>query len=447
MISTTLAPLLLAGALAYPSPLRFESDHSWAGRTVIMKKTGARLFRTNADGIDTQVGTLNRTDYVVIREHDGKLWVRQDNIEGWFPKEEAALPEDGVAHFTKLIQANPNDAAQFARRSKAHELNGDLDAALKDYDEAIRLAPTGSSWWNNRANLYQKKKDFDRARQDYDRSIELNPNSAIVYGNRGNAYNNLHDFERAIADYDKALQLNPNYTNAIANRGNAHREMHEFDKALSDYNAALKIDPRFAYALSSRGALWVMRKDYDKALTDIGAALRADPRSALAYLYRGNVRRANKQYSLALDDYDHSLWLDPRMTSAVIERGVARSELKAYDKALKDFDAALKTEPKSLRALNAKAWLLATCPDQNFRNGKLAVELALQAITVGHDKNGKSYAVLAAAYAEVGNFIEAAANQRRALELKDYAETEADAGKQRLKLYEMKMPYRDQAEP
>lgn len=446
MVAATLAPLLLAGSLAHPSPLRFEGPPSWAGRTVIMKKTGTPLLRTNADGVDAQVAVLTRTDYLVRREHDGKLWVRQDGVEGWFPKEEAALPEDGVAHFSRLIQQTPNDAAQYARRSKAYELKGDLDAALKDYDDAVRLAPASSSWWNNRGNLFQKKKDFHRALQDYNRSIELSANSAIVYGNRGNAYSNLHDHERALADYDKALALNPNYTNALANRGNVHRERRDFDKALADYAAALKLEPRFANALAHRAALWLARREYDKAAADVGEAVAADPRSALVYLVRGKLRRANEQYPLALVDCDHALWLEPRYPAALVERGETRRQLKEYDKALEDFDAALTIEPKSLRALTAKAWLLSTCPDENFRDGKKAVELARQGIAAGHDKNGRSYAALAAACAEAGNFLEAVANQRRALELKDYSELEAEAGKKLLERYEAKKPARDPAD-
>ena len=443
MFATTLAPLLLAGTLAYPSPARFDEPSLWVGRTVIMKKTGTRFFRTNADGTTTDAGLLARTDYVVTRDRDDKIWVKQDGVEGWISKEEAALPEGAIEHFSKLIRDNPNDSAQFARRSKAHELKGDLEAALKDYDEAIRLAPASSSWWNNRANLYQKKRDYDRALQDYDRSIELNRGSAILWGNRGNAYSNKREYERAISDYNEALRINPSYLNAIANRGNVHRELRDDDKALTDYAAVLKIDPQFAYALSNRAALWTARKDYAKAAEDIADAIRADPRAAQAFLQRGNLRRTLKQYNFALDDYDHAIWLEPRYSTAFVERGVTRRELKQYEKADKDFDAALKIEPKSLQGVLAKAALLSTCPDDKIRDGKKAVELALQGIALGKDKNGPSYAVLAAAYAEVGNFAEAIANQRRALDLSVYAATESEVGKKRLDMYQKKKPVRE----
>src|SRR4029077_18544903 len=102
MFTTAFAPLLLAGALAYPSPLRFEPDKAWTGRTVIMKKSGVRFFRTNAESVDGAVGTLGRTDYVVVRESEMRIWIKQDGVEGWILKEHAALPEGGIEYFTKL---------------------------------------------------------------------------------------------------------------------------------------------------------------------------------------------------------------------------------------------------------------------------------------------------------------------------------------------------------
>ena len=45
--------------------------------------------------------------------------------------------------------------------------------------------------------------------------------------------------------------------------------------------------------------------------------------------------------------------------------------------------------------------------------------------------------------AAVGNFAEAIANQRLALESKDDAATEREAGKKRLEMHEKKRPVRD----
>jgi tetratricopeptide (TPR) repeat protein len=442
MFAGTLAPMLLAGAIAYPAPLRTDQRSQWVGRTVIMAGQGNRFFRTNNEGVDVEVGLLTRTDYVVVRERDERIWVRQDGVEGWITKEQAKLPDDAVALFTKRLQEAPNDTATMARRSKAYELKGDIEAAIKDYDAAIRLAPAASSWYNNRANLFQKKKDFDRAIQDYDRSIELNPNSSIVRGNRGNAYANRREFAKAIADYDESLRLNPKYINALANRGNAHRELKDFDAALADFDAALKIDPDFAFGLCNRGETWLAKKEFDKAEADMTAAVRADPRLAAVFLHRGNLRRARAQYPFALDDYDHALWLEPKLTRALLERGQLRCQLGEFEKALTDFNAAIQLEPKSPLALRRKAELLSTCPDEKFRDGKTALELARRAVDAGKERDGWAYSALAAACAETGDFDAAIANQERALAIKDYSDEEGAPGRVRLALYKQMKPFR-----
>jgi tetratricopeptide (TPR) repeat protein len=444
MFSATFAPLLLAGAIGYPSPLRFEESHPWTGRTVIMKKTGTRFFRTDRDGSTADLGVLTRTDYVVVRERDDRIWVKQDGVEGWIPKDVVALPDEGVEHFSKMIKDNPNDAGQLARRSKAYELKGDLDAALRDYDQAIRIAPAVSSWWNNRGNLFQKLKEYDKALENYNRAIELRGNSAIVHGNRGNAFNHKREYDHAIADFDEALRLNPRYVNAFANRANSYRELKQFDKALADYDAALKIDPRFAYALTNRGSLRATCKEYDKAMADFNAAAAIDPRAALCFYNRGKVRRTLKEFNLAIDDLDHAIWLDKRYTAAFVERGNLRRELKQYDRALKDFDAAMEIDPKASGPANAKAWLLSTCPDEKFRDGNKAVELAARAVEQSKRRNTTYLQTLAAAHAEAGAFDEAVKQQKLALEQKELSDEDRVKAQRLLQKFEEKKPWREE---
>ena len=67
--------------------------------------------------------------------------------------------------------------------------------------------------------------------------------------------------------------------------------------------------------------------------------------------------------------------------------------------------------------MNNLAWLLATYPDDKFRNGKRAVELAEWACKVTSYKIPKLLDTLAAAYAEEKRFTEAIETATKALEL------------------------------
>ncbi|MEQ8861759.1 MAG: tetratricopeptide repeat protein [Pseudomonadales bacterium] len=71
----------------------------------------------------------------------------------------------------------------------------------------------------------------------------------------------------------------------------------------------------------------------------------------------------------------------------------------------------------SPRAINDYAWLLATSPFDEVRNGPQAVTLAMQA--VGRERSPSYLDTLAAAYAETGKFDRAVATQREALKMAD----------------------------
>ena len=75
-----------------------------------------------------------------------------------------------------------------------------------------------------------------------------------------------------------------------------------------------------------------------------------------------------------------------------------------YDEALAGFDACLGIAPDNAAAYNSKAWLLATCPEAKYRDGKAAIELAKKACDLTMDKNAQYVDTLAAAFAEVGSF-------------------------------------------
>src|SRR5262249_5662959 len=96
---------------------------------------------------------------------------------------------------------------------------GDLDRAIADYSEAIRLDPKLPVAARNRGNAYKDKGDFDRAIADSSEPIRLAPEveaahpetiiRRLAHYNRGGAYESKGDFDRAIADFSEVIRLNP----------------------------------------------------------------------------------------------------------------------------------------------------------------------------------------------------------------------------------------------
>ena len=72
----------------------------------------------------------------------------------------------------------------FNNRVHCALLNGDLEGALEDMDEAIRLKPDDAENFNNRGNVRREKGDLEGALQDFNEAIRLKPDFALALKNR-----------------------------------------------------------------------------------------------------------------------------------------------------------------------------------------------------------------------------------------------------------------------
>jgi tetratricopeptide (TPR) repeat protein len=238
-------------------------------------------------------------------------------------------------------------------------------------------------------------------------TTQINPRGADAYLKRGRTYLNTGDYARAIADFNQVLQLNPNSAAAYFSRGRANKLSGNYEPALADYNEAIQLNPKMFPAYVNRGQLYNMADRYDAAIAD----------------------------------FDQALELDPNLPIPYLNRGVAYGAKGDYDGAIADFNSALTLAPDFSPAYNNLAWLMATCPQSAFRDGKKAVEYATKACELSDWNNINQIDTLAAACAEAGDFANAMKWEGKVLETPDLAPEDAAIAKNRLALYETRQPY------
>jgi tetratricopeptide (TPR) repeat protein len=218
-------------------------------------------------------------------------------------------------------------------------------------------------------------------------------------------------------------------------------QMREYDQAIADFNRALDLNPNYANAWFNRGELRYAKGNYTEAIDDYNQALRLNPRDAAAYNSRGHARYRIGQFREALDDYNQSVQFDSKNAAAFTNRGDAYMDQGQYERAATDYRTAIQLDSKYGRAYQSAAWLMATCPDERFRDTKKAIEAAEKALQLDGADDYHYLDSLAAAYANAGRYDDAQSTLKQALTMTP--EADAPRLKERLSLYEQNEPYRD----
>ena len=153
-----------------------------------------------------------------------------------------------IADFTESIRLKKDNMFAFAGRGRAKLANGDSAGSIGDYSEAISHLPVpddpsvSSDFYLQRGHAHIVSNQLDAAISDLTEAIRLTPWSARPLNTRGVAYLKKRDFNRAIDDYTAAIGLSAN-PQIYANRGYAYEAQSRQDLAIADLKYALMHDP------------------------------------------------------------------------------------------------------------------------------------------------------------------------------------------------------------
>jgi serine/threonine-protein kinase len=246
-----------------------------------------------------------------------------------------------------------------------------------------------------------------------------------------------------VAGLTAAIAREPNKADNYVERAALYFEEKDYDRALADYEQALRLAPDNADAHFGRGCVRLERDENDLALADFSEVIRLAPEAAEAYISRGGIYADREEYGPALADFNEALRLDPRSADSHVGRGRALRDTKDYDGAVADFRQAIRLEPDSPEGYNELAWVWATCPRDDLRNGGGALEYATKACRLSDWADPLCLDTFAAAYATLGDFDRAVRWQKKALAAAgDLPEATLEELRARLKLYENHQPYR-----
>jgi S1-C subfamily serine protease len=110
----------------------------------------------------------------------------------------------------KVSVAVPKTAEEFLTRARAFFKQRQLDKAIADCTEAIKLEPENFLGYRQRGVILNQKGDYKKAVEDLSTAIDKNPKDPFAYLFRGKSFEKLGEKEKAKVDLEQATKLDPN---------------------------------------------------------------------------------------------------------------------------------------------------------------------------------------------------------------------------------------------
>ena len=260
---------------------------------------------------------------------------------------------------------------------------GDTNAALFEYQEAVRCDPNNATTQNRLAETFVRRGRNEDALPHFSEAARLQPANAQYQNDLAVTLVALGKRQEALPFYARATQLQPGNAQYQNNFATALLRAGEMKAAEEHYRLAIQDDPQFADPYSNLGALLFARQQFNEAASIYSEAVRLSPTNAGIHFNAGLVN------------------------------------LKAHrmDEAKTQFNEASRLRPDWAEPLVAEAWALATSNDAQERNGPEAVKLAEKAADLTAHQQPAILNTLAAAYAEAGRFDDALATANQAMQL------------------------------
>lgn len=254
---------------------------------------------------------------------------------------------DKLEACNKLVRQGrlkPDERADaYEQRAIAWSGLSNMDKAIPDFDEAIRLRPKEPRLLVGRAEAFRRKGQFTKAWTDLDHAVSLAPDRPGVYSLRGTAWLDVGQPARALDDSRQAIRINPNWIEGHILRGNALIEMGDFEQAIEAFNQAIALNPISGSGYGARARAEQLRGNLNAALADIRRALSRQPLHALWRAYEGDILRYIGDLDGALANFNNLIaTTDQKFGYALVGRGLTYERKGDVAAARMDFERAVR---------------------------------------------------------------------------------------------------------
>lgn len=408
--------------------------------------------------------------------------LQDDHREAWMLIAKLNVLENGnkdrgLEAINKVIELAGDNKSELAEALmvRAGFAESDEDR-LEDLNQAVEVDETNAEARRSRGLYFFLKEDFEKAIEDFRILREKNPedlgslllmSEALMKLERSEEALELLDkseqvedprvammkaqllfssesYEKALENAERVLKADQNNLQAMNLQILSLINLDRFDDALDKSNDLVRTAPGLPQAYWLRSIALSSLERWDEAIEDLQLLVENVPDQPIYKLQLANVFNASDRPNRAIKLYNELFDADPTLEGLYRSRGDAYLAIGKHKEAVADYEKELENDPEDSGTMNNLAWVLSTSPDDEVRDGKRALELAVKSCELTEYSKPHILSTLASAHAETGDFDQALEWINKALELAEKEDsTNLEDIKKEKASYEEKKPWRE----
>ena len=259
-------------------------------------KIRAERVKVNPDYIIRTEDTMNGRE-TSFRDYD---FILRDAIKSLYKiiEMEPDLPEDITSRLLEVItdlrrnkwwmgEINPWGACIHFQLGNDHEEEGNIEEAIKEYRESLRVCPDFRQTLICLGELYQRSMNYDEAAYQYKALIRYYPDLSLGYHYLSELYSKQGRLNEAVELYQKFSELE--YKDEVdkhIKEGIICFGRRQFNKAIQEIQESLKLKPDETLAYAALAIVYAEAGDnrYDNAASVFKKAVETNYGDNQAYL-------------------------------------------------------------------------------------------------------------------------------------------------------------------
>ena len=262
---------------------------------------------------------------------------------------------------------------------------------------------------------------------------------ALPYLQRSGLFRLQGDLDKAAEQLTKVLEISPDNVDTLLLRASIYYQQDKPELALADVEQAIRLQPQRLQSHLMRAEIYAATDRMQQAIGQLEQLLRLAPGQKELMVQLSSFYQIDERPRKSIEMLTQALSQDPDDARALRLRGDAYLSIGQHAQAVADFEHALKQEggEEDDGLLNNLAWVLATSPIDEVRNGGESLKLATQAAELTAYQSPTVLSTLAAAYAESGDMDNAIKWSEKAVELSQQEVDQAEDDAERARLQDV----------